>query len=391
VLRRGLVVVQVALSLVLLVAGTLLLTSFRHLLQVDGGFTATGVVTATVFPPPSRYPDQAAAAALLDRIRDRVLTIPGVAAAGFTSNVALSGYESPSTVSAADQAAADGAPLVPSVVTVTPGYFETMSTPVVRGRAFDERDRADALHVAIVDEPLARRLWPDADPIGQAIFRGEAGPFTIVGVVRNVRLEGLAGSIDAIGTAYFPHTQAPPMGRLRWLAVRSAADPTSLVRALRAALVEIDPDLPLSDVQTMTERTARSLVPQRLAASLAALFAVVALFLSMLGIYGVLANLVARRSREIGIRMALGSSIRAIFYLVLGEGAALIGLGLVFGTAGAVAAAGALKGLMFGVEPADPFFLGMVAVATGCVALLACVAPARRATRVDPVEVLAEA
>jgi ABC-type antimicrobial peptide transport system permease subunit len=132
-------------------------------------------------------------------------------------------------------------------------------------------------------------------------------------------------------------------------------------------------------------------VSQRLAASLAAMFAIVALFLSMLGIYGVLAHLVARRAREIGIRIALGSSIRGIFYLVLGEGITLIGLGLVFGIAGAVAAAGALKGLMFGVEPTDPRFLGMVAAATGCVALLACVAPARRATRVDPVEVLAEA
>jgi putative ABC transport system permease protein len=391
VLRRGLVVLQVALSLMLLVAGTLLLTSFRRLLHVDAGFTATGVVTATVFPPPSRYPDQAAIAALLDRIRERVMIIPGVAAAGLTSNVALSGYESPSTVSAADQANTDGAPLVPSVVAVTPGYFEAMSTPLVRGRAFDDRDRADSLHVAMVDEPLARRLWPDADPVGQAIYRGDTGPFTIVGVVRNVRFEGLAGSIDAIGTAYFPHTQAPPMGRLRWIAVRSAAGPESMVRAMRAALVEIDPDLPLSDVQTMTERTARSLVSQRLAASLAAMFAIVALFLSMLGIYGVLAHLVARRAREIGIRIALGSSIRGIFYLVLGEGITLIGLGLVFGIAGAVAAAGALKGLMFGVEPTDPRFLGMVAAATGCVALLACVAPARRATRVDPVEVLAEA
>jgi predicted permease len=390
VLRRAVVVAQVALSLVLLIAGTLLLASFRRLLQVDGGFTATGVITATVFPPPSRYPDQHALAALLDRIRDRVLIIPGVAAVGLTSNIALSGYESPSTVAAVGSPVTDGAPLVPSVITVTPGYFEAMSTPLVAGRAFDARDRQNTEKVAIVDEALARRLWPTGDPIGQAITRGNAGPFTVVGVVRNVRFEGLAANIDAIGTAYFPHTQAPPMGRLRWLAIRSAGDAAAVVRAVRAALVEIDPDLPLSDIQTMTERTTRSLTSQRLAMSLAAMFAATALFLSMLGIYGVLAHLVARRRREIGIRMALGSTVGAIFRLVLTEGVLLIGAGLLLGIGGALGTAGALKGLLYGVQPTDPALLTAVALGTGSVALLACVGPARRAARVDPVEVLSE-
>ncbi len=390
VLRRGLAVAQVALSVVLLIAGTLLLTSFQRLLQVDGGFTATGVVTATVFPPPSRYADQHALAALLDRIRDRVAIIPGVSAVGLTSNIALSGYESPSTVSAVGQSTDGQAPLVPTVITITPGYFEAMSTPLVRGRGFDTRDREDTGKVAIVDEALARRLWPTGDPIGQAIMRGDAGPFTVVGVVRNVRFEGLAANIDAIGTAYFPHPQAPPMGRLRWLAIRSAGDPAAVVRAVRSALVEIDPDLPLSDIQTMTERTARSLMSQRLAMSLAAMFAVTALFLSMLGLYGVLAHLVARRTREIGIRMALGSTVGAIFRLVLAEGALLIGAGLLLGIGGALATAGALKGLLYGVQPTDPVLLASVALGTGGVALLACVGPARRAARVDPVEVLSE-
>jgi ABC-type antimicrobial peptide transport system permease subunit len=172
--------------------------------------------------------------------------------------------------------------------------------------------------------------------------------------------------------------------------VRSAGDPAAVVSAVRAALLDIDPDLPFSDIQTMEERTTRSLVPQRLAMGLAAMFAVVALLLSMLGIYGVLAHLVARRSREIGIRLALGSTVRAIFYLVLREGVTLIGAGLMLGLAGAVATARALKGVVFGVEPTDPALLAGVAVATGCIALLACLAPARRATRVDPVDVLAE-
>jgi putative ABC transport system permease protein len=388
--RRGLVVTQVALSVILLIVGTLLLASFRHLLNVDAGFTATGVVTATVFPPPSRYPDDAAVASVLNRIRDRVRIIPGVESVGMTSNIALSGFESPSPVSATDRSGTNDPPLVPSVVAVTPGYFEAMSTLLMRGRYFDDSDRDDTGRVAILDEHLAGRLWPGEDPLGKAINRGESGPYTVVGVVRDVRFESLGGSIDRIGTAYFPQTQAPPMRRVRWMAIKSIGEPAAIVRAARAAVAEVDPDLPIADIQTMTERTARSLVSERLATTLAATFAVIALFLSMLGIYGVLANVVARRTREIGIRMALGSTVGEIFRLVLKEGAALITGGLLLGLAGAVAMAEVMKGLLFGVQPTDPLLLGSVAVGTGCIALLACLAPANRAARVDPVEVLSE-
>ena len=185
--------------------------------------------------------------------------MPGVDAAGVTSNIALSGFESPSTVSAAGRADANEATVVPSVVAVTPGYFEAMATPLVRGRYFAETDRENTLRVAIVDQQLAGRLWPGEDPLGKGLFRGEAGPFTVVGVVRQVRLEGLTGSIDAIGTAYFPQTQAPPMRRLRWIAIKSSVDPAAVVRGLRAAVMEVDPDLPIADVQTMSERTAQTL------------------------------------------------------------------------------------------------------------------------------------
>ena len=387
--RRALVTTQVALSVVLLIAATLLFTSFRHLIGLDAGFTATGVVTATIFPPPSRYQNPRAVAQLQDRVLERVRAIPGVQSAGITSNIALSGFESPSSVSAA-RSTPDGEAIIPSVVSVTPGYFAAMDTRLVRGRDFSDNDRENSLSVAIVDERLARRLWPGEDPLGKGIYRGEFGPFTVVGIVREVRLEGLTVQIESIGTAYFPHTQAPPMPRLRWIAIRSASDTAAVVRALRAAVAAIDSDLPISDVQTMSGRTAQSLVSQRLAMNLAAMFGGVALFLSMLGIYGVLANLVARRSREIGIRMALGSTIRAIAALVLSEGLTLIGIGLIIGLVGAVAMAETLKSLVFGVRPTDPWLLGTVAAAAGCVALLACVVPVRRATRVDPVEVLAE-
>ena len=388
--RRALVTTQVALSVILLIAASLFFTSFRHLISLDAGFSASGVLTATIFPPPSRYPNQQAVATLQDRVLEQVRNIPGVQTAGITSNIALSGFESPSTVTTS-QSSVPGVPaIVPSVVSVTTGYFEAMATRLIRGRYFAESDRENTQRVAIVDERLAQRLWPNEDPLGKAIYRGEFGPFTIVGIVREVRLEGLTVQIESIGTAYFPHTQAPQMPRLRWIAIKSAAEPEAVVRALRAVLVEIDPDLPISDVQTMSGRTAQSLVSQRLAMNLAAMFAGVALLLSMLGIYGVLANLVARRSREIGIRMALGSTVRAIAALVLTEGATLIGIGLILGLAGAVAMAQALKSLVFGVQATDPLLLGTVAFATGGIALLACVVPARRATRVDPVDVLSQ-
>ncbi len=385
--RRGLVVAQVAISVVLLVSATLLFTSLRHLLRIDAGFNPAGVLTATIFPPPSRYPDSKAVIALQDRVLERIRAVPGVEAAGLTSNIALSGFESPSTVSR-DRSESPESTVVPSVVGVSPGYFETMATPLVRGRFFSDADRADARPVAIVDQSLARRLWPDEDPIGREIYRGGAGPFTVVGVVRDIRLESLAGSIDPIGTAYFPHTQAPPLRRLRWIAVRSPVDPAVMVRSLRAALVDIDPLLPISDVQTMTDRMSLSLVSQRLSASLATMFAGVALFLSMLGLYGVLTHLVAGRTRELGIRLALGSTVGGVFRLVLGEGLLLVGMGLVAGVLGAIAAASALKGQLFGVESTDPLLLTAVALATSLIALLACLAPARRATQVNPVDVL---
>ena len=386
-LRRTLVVTQVAVSVVLLVSATLLFTSLRHLLRIDAGFQPNGVVTATIFPPPSRYPNTPAVIALQDRVLERIRTIPGVDAAGITSNIALSGFESPSSVSR-ERSEPPEATVIPSVVAVTPGYFESMGTPLMRGRYFSSADRAETSAVAIVDQSLARRLWPGDDPIGHEIYRGGVGPFTIVGVVRDVRLESLAGSIDPIGTAYFPHSQTPPMRRLRWIAIRSAVEPSLLVRSLRAALLEIDPLLPISDVQTMSDRVALSLVSQRLASALATMFALVALFLSMLGLYGVLTHLVAGRTRELGIRLALGSTVGGVFRLVLGEGLLLIGTGLALGLAGAIAAAAALKGQVFGVQATDPMLLIGVAVATSAMAVIACLGPARRATRVNPVEVL---
>jgi ABC-type antimicrobial peptide transport system permease subunit len=209
-------------------------------------------------------------------------------------------------------------------------------------------------------------------------------------VVRHVRFESLATQTGTAGAVYFPHTQAPPVGRLRWIAIKTAADSTAVIPMVRAALMAIDPELPLADIQTMTQRTSRSVVAQKLAMGLAGTFGVVALFLSVLGIYGVLAYLVAQKTREIGIRMALGSTARGIFHLFFKEGLTLVAGGLTVGLAGPLIVGRALEDQVFGVRPTDPFVLGTVAVSTGLVALLACISPARRATRVDPLNALSD-
>jgi putative ABC transport system permease protein len=389
--RRGLVVAQVACSVVLLTGAGLLLTSFRNLLAVDAGFNAERVTTATIFPPPSRYKDNAAVVAVSNRILESVRALPGVQAAGLTSNIALSGGTSPMAVSATDRPPQPGeAVIVPSVATVSPGYFEAMGTPLVRGRFFAESDRENSVRVAIVDERLAARFWAAENPIGKRIEPGGENPYTVIGVVREMRFENLTGQSDAIGAAYFPQAQAPPMGRLRWIAVKSTTTSGDVTRAMRSALITIDPELPLSDVQTMTERTERSLVAQRLAMGLASMYGVVALFLSVLGLYGVLAYVVARKTREIGIRMALGSTPRGIFRIFFREGLLVVGVGLALGVVASLALGRALEGQVFGVRPSDPVLLGSVAVLTGVVALLACLSPAHSATKVDPLRVLTE-
>ena len=389
--RRGLVVAQVACSVVLLIGAALLLTSFRNLLAVDAGFTADRVLTATIFPPPSRYPDQAAVAALSNRILEGIRALPGVQAAGVTSNIALSGRTSPMAVVPADRQPQPGeAVALPSVIVASSGYFQAMNTPLLRGRYFTDGDREGTERVAIVDERLAARFWPNENPIGQRIQRGSPDVYTIVGVVRDMRFENLTGQSDAIGAAYFPHAQAPPSGRLRWIAVKSAAESGELTRAIRSVLVSIDPDLPLSDVQTMTQRTEQSVVAQRLAMGLAAMYGVAALFLSVLGLYGVLAYVVARKTREIGIRMALGSTPRGIFRIFFGEGIVLVGVGLMLGLVAAFGLGRVLEGQLFGVRSTDPVLLAMVALLTGFVALLACISPAVRASRVDPLRVLTD-
>jgi len=271
-----------------------------------------------------------------------------------------------------------------------------MGTPLIRGRYFDERDNETGQLAAIVDEQLAQKFWPGADPIGKRLYRptnprellkvdSNTRWITVVGLVRNVQLEDLA-TIRTVGAYYFPAAQSVPRGLT--IAIKTSTDPAAVLKSVRAELKKLDPAMPVSNVRTMTEYTARSLTSRRAAMLLATGFAVVSLFLSAIGIYGVLAYVVSQRTREIGIRIALGSTAQGIFRLVVREGFLLIVIGLILGFAGALVLRQTLQSQIYGLGALDPVVIGIVVLTLGGIALAACAMPARRATRVDPVVVL---
>jgi predicted permease len=399
-LRRTLVVAQVAFTFVLLAGAGLLLASFRKVLGVDPGFDGTGVLTGSVVLPRSRYADDAQLRAFTDEILHRVRATPGVAAAGATDTIPFGGFFSDSVILAEGHQMQPGESVIsPSRVDVTPGYFEAMKVKLRRGRFFDQRDVAGAPPAVIVDEALARRFWPGQDPVGRRLYQPDdinnllavtdkTVFITVVGVIEDVKLRDLAQGGDSVGAYYFPMAQYT--SRLLTFAVRTTGSPDALAGPLRQAVASLDRELPLFDVRTMEQRAQDSLLNRRSPALLSLAFAAVALVLSAVGIYGVLAYLVAQRRKEIGIRMALGSDASGIFRLVLREGAALVGGGLLLGLAGAFAVRRSLESQLFGVTATDPVVLLAVVGTLTLVAVAACGVPARRAMRIDPVVALSE-
>jgi predicted permease len=400
--RRLLVVAQVAFAFVLLIGSGLLLASFRNILAVDPGFKPQSVITFGIGMPQVRYPTDTDVRLFVNRAFQGIRNVPGVIKAGGTTILPLGGNHSDSVILAEGHQMQPGESVVsPMRVIITPDYFETMGTRLVRGRSFTDADNETGLKVMIVDERLAQKFWPGEDPIGKRMFRPEnpgdllkPGPntrwLTIVGVVREVQLEDLAGRPGTVGATYFPVAQETARTQPRGLvvAIKAAGDPSAVLRSVRAELNKIDPAMPLSTVRTMTEYISLSLMSRKAAMMLAISFGLVSLFLSAIGIYGVLAYLVTQRSREIGIRIALGSTTQRIFRLVLREGLWLVAGGLVLGFAGAFALRRALESQIYGLGALDPMVIGLVVVTLGLIALAACSLPARRATRVDPVSVL---
>jgi predicted permease len=398
-LRRTLVTAQVAIAFVLLIGAGLLLASFELMLEIDPGFKPAHVLTGFVNPPATRYPGGDALRAFVDRTLQRIRALPGVTAAGATTGLPFGGGNSSSVVLAEGYVMKPGESVIsPNRIDATPGYFEAMGIPLLRGRYFDASDAADAPNAIIVDERLAKKFWPDSDPIGRRMYRPgspdevlKPGPDTrwyhVVGVVGSVKQQGLVDGEGArLGTFYLAYAQTP--GRGIAFAVRTAGDPLQAAGVVRRAIAAVDPELPFYDVRPMAERVERSLTRRRTPMMLSLGFAVAALMLAAIGIYGVLAYQVSQRAREIGIRMALGSDAPRIFRMILGEGAVIVAVGLGAGLVGTFGLRRLIVSQLYGITPLDPAVIGLVGVILGIVALVASAVPAIRASRIDPAEAL---
>jgi predicted permease len=400
VVRRALVTAQVAFAFMLLIGAGLLLASFQRVLTVQPGFEPAHVLTGRISPPASRYKEDAQLIAFWNQLLDRIRALPGVQAAGATTNIPLGGDFSDSVILAEGYTMSPGESLIsPFQTSISPGYFEAMTIPLKRGRLFTASDDERAAKVLIIDERLAQRFWKNGDPVGRRMWKPESaeeftrgpGPksrfYTVVGVVGNVRTTGLTEK-EPVGAYYFPLAQNA--GRGMTLVARTAGGPESLVNPIRQQVTAMDPELPFFAVKPMQLRVEESLVSRKTPMMLATLFGAIALFLAAVGIYGVLAYQVAQRRKEIGIRMALGSDGRRIFSLIVSEGLWLLGLGIGAGLAGAFAIRRVMETQLFGVQPMDPVVLALVTGVLGVVALLACAVPARRAARIDPLIALAD-
>ena len=393
--RQLLVAAQIGFAFALLMGAALFLTSFRRLLQVDPGFRPDGVVTASVSLPRSKYANPEDWRGFLNRALPAVRAIPGVTKAGATDVIPLSGNHNDEVILAEGYQMKPGESIIsPFRMDISPGYFEAMGISMTKGRSFDERDNGTAPLVVIVDEHLAQHFWPNSDPVGRRMYL-PGNPqdllkvdehttwLTVIGVVRNLRYEHLEDKGGSAGAYYRPIEQEPD--NTFTFALKAAGNTDSAVRALRAEIFRFDPDLAVFDVHSMSERIDLSLAARKTSMLLANAFGGVALFLAMLGIYGVLAYLVAQRTREIGIRVALGSTRGSILKMVLREGLELVVVGLLLGMIAAVSMQKAVASEIYGVRALDPLVLVSVMAVLAIVALAACAVPARRAMRVDPI------
>ncbi|RFF30219.1 ABC transporter permease [Wenzhouxiangella sediminis] len=386
--RSTLVVAQVAIAAMLLVGSGLLIRSFMELQGTDAGFNPEGVLTAGLSLPDNPYDDPAAMRDFHDRLVARLEAIPGVVAAGMTNVAPFEGGNSQSSYSIEGYEPGPGENSPHGMVRrADSGYFEAMEIPVLSGRAFTPEDGPDN-PVAVIDEILARRYFPDENPIGRRIgFDDEENPewFTVVGVVGTVKHSGLDEQVSK-ETYYLPIRNAAVGSPT--LVLRTAMPPAGLIDPLREAVREIDPQLPLTRIRTMEEMIDVSLQTRRAPMLLLMVFAGVALALSAIGIYGVLAYSVSQRTGELGVRMALGARIGDILQLVMRQGGRLVAIGLALGLVAALALTGMISSQLYGVSRFDPFVLIGVVVFLGLIAALACLIPAWRAACVNPIEAL---
>ena len=386
-LRSVLVLGEVALALVLLSGATLLMRSFYRLESQDPGFDPHDVLTFRTNLPDAKYPGFDRKAAFYERAIERLRALPGVSQAGAASIFPLAGND---YIISFEQI---GKPPKPPgqdssamYYAVTPGYFAATRIPLKAGRFFTEYDRANAPAVALISETMARQFYPHENPLGQRIQMGmgRTKPSEIVGIVGDVRDETLESRGRA--AVYQPAAQVP-FGAM-FFAVRTERDPAALIAGVRAAMRELDPELPLDAVGTVDDLVATSLSQRRFAMLLMAVFAGLALTLAVIGLYGVMSYSVSQATQELGIRIALGAQRRDVLRLVLGYGGILMAGGLVVGLAAAMAAAKLLATQLYDVRPTDPLTYAAVAVILLATGIVACIVPAARAVRVDPLVAL---
>jgi predicted permease len=387
--RNALVIGEFALTLVLLVGASLLTQSLVRLLRVDPGFQAERVLTGAVLLPDTKYRDTTSVRTFFDQLAERTRALPGVVAVGLTSRLPLDWGNSSTYVVAGQPLPAPGERPGASIREVSTGYFETLVIPLIEGRDFGSEDGPNSPRAVIVNRAVAARHFAGKSAIGERIAFDQQGrgPFyTIVGVVGDVPI----GQLDETPTPtiYFHHQQAADNGM--YIAVRTATDPASFTAALRGVLRDLDPDLPLAVVSTMERNIAnsQSVFMRRYSMLLVGAFAVLALVLSVVGIYGVISYGVVQRTQELGVRVALGAQRRDIVRMILRDGTILAVAGILAGVLAALWVTRFLRSLLYGVEANDPLSYVIPAVVLGGVALIASYIPARRATRVDPLVAL---
>jgi predicted permease len=387
-LRAGLMIVEIALSVVLLVGAGLLIKSFMRLREVNAGFDPTHILTVRIAPPPGKFREDALRLQFFRQVSDQIQAIPGVQSAGMILSLPLGG----DTFNVWRGYIPEGRPMQPeeagdaAYLVVNPEYFRTLKIPLMAGRIFDDRDTNDAPKVIVVNEVTARKLFPGQSPIGKklSIWRDEKFPREIIGVVGETKasLDNEPGE-----QMYVPYAQDATWGSMSFV-VRTNGDPGNAFAAVRNQVRALDKGAVLFNARTMDEVLANSVAARRTPMLLLSVYAAAALLLAMIGIYGVTAYYVSQRTQEIGIRMALGAQMRDVLALVLKSGMILAVVGVIAGLAGALIVTRWMRALLFAVNPIDWITLLAVAACVLVTALLACYFPARRATKVDPLVAL---
>jgi predicted permease len=389
-LRDGMVIAEMALALVLLLSAGLLMRSFLKLQQLDPGFRPDGVLTMGVFLPNATWMKAEEQAEFYRQLVERVSALPGVRAAGVTSDLPWTGYENKAVFPIEGKAFPPNQLPQAGYHFIRADYLRTIGVPLVAGRWFDARDTRGTEPVILINRSMARKYWPGEDPIGKRIAsNGNVPPkdkdwARIIGVIGDVKDQ--PNSIQADPSFYWPITQEP-YPELH-LAIRAGNDPLSLIAAVRREVRALNKDVPVTEVKTLETIATAALARQRFTLLVVGIFALTALALAAIGIYGVMSYLVSQRTHEIGIRTALGADALAVLRLILHQGMQLVLIGLFIGLAAALAITHLLKSLLFGVSTTDPLTFVLIALLLVGVALVACWIPARRATKVDPMVAL---